>query len=70
LEDPCAFGAFGAKGIGELPMDGGAPALAAAVQNATGVFAEKIPLSGEYLFSLIEKNMQKPGESGENGGAR
>jgi CO/xanthine dehydrogenase Mo-binding subunit len=67
LEDPCVFGAEGAKGVGELPMDGGAPALAAAVQNATGVFAEKIPLSGEYLFSLIEK---KPDESGEKGGAK
>ena len=56
LEDPCVFGAEGAKGVGELPMDGGAPALVAAVQNATGVFADRIPLSGEYLFSLIEKN--------------
>ena len=55
LEDPCEFGAEGAKGIGELPLDGGAPALAAAVQNATGVFAEKIPVSGEYLFTLLEK---------------
>jgi CO/xanthine dehydrogenase Mo-binding subunit len=58
LEDPCVFGAQGAKGIGELPMNGGAPALAAAIQNASGVFAEKIPISGEYLFSLIEKNLK------------
>ncbi|MCL2768124.1 MAG: molybdopterin-dependent oxidoreductase, partial [Synergistaceae bacterium] len=58
LEDPCDFGAEGAKGVGELPMNGGAPALASAVQNATGVFAEKIPLSGEYLLSLVEKTMK------------
>jgi CO/xanthine dehydrogenase Mo-binding subunit len=67
LEDPCVFGAEGAKGIGELPMDGGAPALAAAVQNATGVFAEKIPLSGEYLYSLIEENIKVPSESSKGG---
>ncbi|MCL1875789.1 MAG: xanthine dehydrogenase family protein molybdopterin-binding subunit [Synergistaceae bacterium] len=68
LEEPCDFGALGAKGIGELPMDGGAPAMAAAVQNATGVFAEKIPISGEYLFSLVESNMSKTGETGAGGG--
>lgn len=67
LEDPCAFGALGAKGIGELPMDGGAPAIAAAVQNATGVFAERIPISGEYLFSLVESNMKKTGEPDKGG---
>lgn len=55
FEDPCEFGAFGAKGIGELPMDGGAPAFAAAVENATGAFAERIPITGEYLFSLLEE---------------
>jgi CO/xanthine dehydrogenase Mo-binding subunit len=60
LEDSSALEA---KGIGELPMDGGAPALAAAVQNAAGVFPEKIPLSGEYLFSLIEKDMNESGKS-------
>ena len=69
FEDPCFFGAEGAKGIGELPMDGGAPAFAAAVQNACGVFAEKIPISGEYLFSLVENDLEISGDSGK-GGAR
>ena len=63
LEEACDFGAEGAKGIGELPMDGGAPALAAAVQNAACVFAEKIPLSGEYLFSLVENSMNNSSET-------
>jgi CO/xanthine dehydrogenase Mo-binding subunit len=27
----------GAKGIGELPMDGAAPAILNAIENATGV---------------------------------
>lgn len=55
FEDPCAAGAYGAKGIGELPMDGGAPAVAAAVENAIGVFADKIPLTGEELYQLIKE---------------
>ena len=67
LEDPCVFGAEGAKGVGELPMNGGAPALAAAIQNACGVFANKIPISGEYLFSLIEKDVELPDDSGKGG---
>ena len=70
LEDPCVFGAEGAKGVSELPMNGGAPALAAAVQNATGVFAKKIPLSGEYLFSLIEKSMEESDGTDEKGVSR
>jgi CO/xanthine dehydrogenase Mo-binding subunit len=42
----------GAKGIGELPMDGGAPAVAAAVEHATGLVARSLPLVPERLFSL------------------
>ncbi|MDR3229954.1 MAG: xanthine dehydrogenase family protein molybdopterin-binding subunit [Synergistaceae bacterium] len=55
LEEPCSVGAYGAKGIGELPMDGGAPAIAAAVENALGVFATKIPLTGEELHRLMKE---------------
>jgi len=42
----------GAKGIGELPMDGGAPAIAAAVEHATGIGADALPLTPERLFAL------------------
>jgi CO/xanthine dehydrogenase Mo-binding subunit len=57
FEEPCAVGAYGAKGIGELPMDGGAPAVAAAVENALGVGAvvDKAPLTGEELHRLIQR---------------
>ena len=54
FEEPSPFGGYGAKGIGELSMDGGAPALAAAVENACGVFATEAPLTGEKLFALLE----------------
>ena len=40
----------GAKGIGELPMDGGAAAVAAAVEHATGLVMDSLPLTPERLF--------------------
>lgn len=59
LEDPCAEGCYGAKGIGELPANAGAPAFISAIENATGVFAHSIPLTGEKLFELLEKQAGK-----------
>jgi CO/xanthine dehydrogenase Mo-binding subunit len=51
VEAPFALGpGGGAKGIGELPMDGGAPAVAAAVEHATGVAVTALPLTPERLF--------------------
>jgi CO/xanthine dehydrogenase Mo-binding subunit len=51
VEVPYPHGpAGGAKGIGELPMDGGAPAVAAAVEHATGVVLDSLPLSPERLL--------------------
>lgn len=55
FEDPSPFGTFGAKGIGELSCDGGAPAVAAAVDNACGVRAVEAPITGEKLFNLLEE---------------
>lgn len=53
VEAPYAHGpGGGAKGIGELPMDGGAPAIAAAVEHATGISADALPLTPERLFAL------------------
>jgi len=53
LEDPCAQGCFGAKGIGELPMNAAGPAFVSAVDNAVGVFCDSIPCTGEKLFRLM-----------------
>ncbi len=47
---PYEYGPFGAKCAGELPFVGVAPALAAAVQNATGRPVRRLPVSPEYLF--------------------
>jgi CO/xanthine dehydrogenase Mo-binding subunit len=49
-ENPYAYGPGGAKGIGELPMDGAAPAILNAIENATGVSFNSIPLMPEKLI--------------------
>ena len=54
VENQYPHGPFGAKGVGELPMDGGAPAIAAAVFNATGAFVTEIPITPERLMTAIE----------------
>ncbi|MBA3298343.1 MAG: xanthine dehydrogenase family protein [Acidobacteria bacterium] len=53
-EVPYPHGPAGAKGIGELPMDGPAPAIANAVAHATGVDVRRIPLTPEALAVLVE----------------
>ena len=63
LEDPCEAGCYGAKGIGELPANAGAPAFIAAVENAVGVSADSIPLTGEKLFTLLEAAKSAQGEN-------
>jgi CO/xanthine dehydrogenase Mo-binding subunit len=52
-ENPYAYGPGGAKGIGELPMDGAAPAILNAIENATGVSFNTIPLMPERLMARI-----------------
>ncbi len=47
-------GAFGAKGIGELPMDGPAPAIVNAIEAALGVSFHSIPLLPEDIFDALE----------------
>jgi len=49
-ENPYAYGPGGAKGIGELPMDGAAPAILNALENATGVSFNRVPLMPEMLM--------------------
>jgi CO/xanthine dehydrogenase Mo-binding subunit len=51
LEQPWDGGPFGAKGVGELPMDGGAPAAAAAIENALGIAVAELPATPERLYA-------------------
>jgi CO/xanthine dehydrogenase Mo-binding subunit len=55
LENPYPHGAQGAKGLGELPIDGPAPAILNAVAAATGVQPSAIPLTPEVLMALVEE---------------
>jgi len=49
-------GAYGAKGIGELPMDGPAPAIVNAVADALGIHFNSIPLLPEDIMDELNMN--------------
>jgi CO/xanthine dehydrogenase Mo-binding subunit len=63
-------GAFGAKGIGELPMDGPAPAIVNAVVDALGIPFDSIPLLAEDVFEALTAQASPPGEPQLTGGRR
>jgi CO/xanthine dehydrogenase Mo-binding subunit len=52
-EIPYGSGPRGAKGIGELPLDGTAPAIANAIAHATGVDIRSIPVTPETLLETL-----------------
>jgi CO/xanthine dehydrogenase Mo-binding subunit len=53
VENPYSGGPFGAKGIGELPMDGPAPAIIAAIHDATGVWLDEVPATPEKVLTAM-----------------
>src|SRR3989449_387307 len=54
LENPYPHRARGAEGLGELPIDGPAPAIVNAVARATGADPRAIPLTPERLMDLMD----------------
>jgi CO/xanthine dehydrogenase Mo-binding subunit len=54
-ELPYEYGPGGAKGIGELPMDGAAPAILNAIEDALGIEVNHIPLMPESLMQAMVK---------------
>ena len=54
MEFPFGVGPAGAKGIGELPLDGTAPAVANAIAHATGVDINRVPVTPEILIEKLE----------------
>jgi CO/xanthine dehydrogenase Mo-binding subunit len=54
-EVPSPHGPGGAKGIGELPMDGPAPAILNAIEHATGISFTQIPLLPEDIFERMTR---------------
>jgi CO/xanthine dehydrogenase Mo-binding subunit len=50
-ENPYAYGPGGAKGLGELPLDGPAPAILNAIEMAIGRPVNQIPLVPEDIYT-------------------
>lgn len=55
IEAPGEGGPFGAKGFGENPIFGPAPAVANAVYNATGVRIDEIPLTWDVVYNGLRR---------------
>jgi CO/xanthine dehydrogenase Mo-binding subunit len=58
LEYPDPIGPWGARGMGEMPFLPLAPAVCAAVENATGVWFDEFPLTPERILGGIESSPQ------------
>ncbi len=54
VEIPFARGPFGAKGIGEIPMDGPAAAVAQAIESAVDVVLDALPMTPERVLDAME----------------
>lgn len=52
---PYEYGPMGAKGLGELPIDGPAPAILNAIENAIGVSITRLPATPETLMQAAER---------------
>jgi CO/xanthine dehydrogenase Mo-binding subunit len=55
VENPFPWGPYGAKGFGEQPLMGLAPAIANAVYDACGVRIRELPISPEKIWSELRK---------------
>jgi CO/xanthine dehydrogenase Mo-binding subunit len=53
VEKPYSGSPHGAKGIGELPMDVGAPAVVAAIHAAVGVWIHDLPATPERILAAL-----------------
>jgi CO/xanthine dehydrogenase Mo-binding subunit len=53
VEAPFGGAPHGAKGVGELPMDVGAPAVIAAIADATGAWITDLPASPERILAAL-----------------
>jgi CO/xanthine dehydrogenase Mo-binding subunit len=59
VEAPFDGGPFGAKGFGEQPLMGIAPAIANAVADATGIRIFELPLTPERVFAALNQKKTK-----------
>ena len=60
VEKPFSGAPHGAKGVGELPMDVAAPAVVAAIHDATGVWIHDLPASPERILAALTGGVAPP----------
>jgi CO/xanthine dehydrogenase Mo-binding subunit len=60
VEKPYSGAPHGAKGVGELPMDVGAPAVVAAIHDATGVWIHDLPATPERIVAALTGGTSPP----------
>ncbi len=60
VEKPYSGAPHGAKGVGELPMDVGAPAVVAAIHDATGVWIHDLPATPERILAALTDGEPPP----------
>jgi CO/xanthine dehydrogenase Mo-binding subunit len=53
MESPFRDAPHGAKGLGELPMDVGAPAVIDAIHDATGAWIAELPATPARVLAAI-----------------
>ncbi len=61
VEAPFHAAPHGAKGVGELPMDVGAPAVVAAIADATGIWIGELPASPERILAALSGTPEAAG---------
>jgi CO/xanthine dehydrogenase Mo-binding subunit len=59
IENPYPYGPFGAKGLGELPLVGAAPAVVSALWMIFGEEFNEIPVLPERLAAIFEGGGEK-----------
>ena len=62
VENPYPGGPFGAKGLGELPMDGPAPAIVNAIRHL-GIDVREIPALPEVLLESVRAGFRVGGSA-------
>jgi CO/xanthine dehydrogenase Mo-binding subunit len=60
VEKPFSGVPHRAKGVGELPMDVGAPAVIAAIHDATGIWIHDLPATPERILAAITGGEMPP----------
>jgi len=61
VEKPFSGVPHHAKGVGELPMDVGAPAVVAAIHDATGIWVHDLPATPERILAAMTGGEMPPG---------